>query len=64
MWRFNFFKRKEKSNPFYDALMEDWGKEDVYGPWTKEDPMDITCPQGNSDRQTLKYSPPGAEERQ
>ena len=22
-------------NEFYKQLMEDWGKEDVFGPWTK-----------------------------
>ncbi len=32
--------------------------------WTKGYPMDIACPEGNSDRKTLKYCPPGAEERQ
>ena len=34
------------------------------GEWTEERPMEITCPEGNSDRKTLKYCPPGAEERQ
>ena len=34
------------------------------GEWTKGYPMEITCPEGNADRKTLKYCPPGAEERQ
>ncbi len=34
------------------------------GEWTKEYPMEITCPEGNSDRETLKYCPPEAEETQ
>ncbi len=33
------------------------------GEWTKGYPMEITCPEGNSDPETLKYCPPGAEER-
>lgn len=27
-------------------------------------PIEIICPEGNSDRTTLKYCPPGAEERE
>ncbi len=34
------------------------------GEWTREYPMGITCPAGNSDSGTIKYSPPEAEERQ
>ncbi len=36
------------------------------GEWTKYSlgyPIEITCPEGNSDPETLKYCPPGAEER-
>lgn len=29
-------RNRFKKNPtFWDKMMEDWGKEDVYGPWTK-----------------------------
>jgi hypothetical protein len=32
----NIFKRKKKKiDPFYEQLSADWGKDDVYGPWTK-----------------------------
>ena len=34
------------------------------GEWTRQFPTVITCPQGNSDRSTLKYCPPTAKERQ
>jgi hypothetical protein len=32
---YSIFKRNKSD--FYKNLMEDWGKEDVYGPWTKHE---------------------------
>ena len=26
---------KPTNNPFYENLMEDWGKDGIYGPWIK-----------------------------
>jgi hypothetical protein len=28
-----------KPNPFYLSLLSDWGKSDVYGPWTTPEDM-------------------------
>lgn len=28
-------KQFHKDNKFYQELLNDWGKDDVYGPWTK-----------------------------
>lgn len=30
---YSIFKRKKSD--FYKDLMRDWGKDDIYGPWTK-----------------------------
>ena len=34
------------------------------GEWTKDYPPEIACPLGNSALKTVKYCPPGADERQ
>ncbi len=28
-----------QTNPYYESLLKDWGKPDVYGPWTTVEDM-------------------------
>lgn len=40
---YNYLKTKEDLTPFEKSLLEDWGKEDIFGPWTEyEQPKDKT----------------------
>lgn len=42
---FKIFKRKKRSD-VYNSLMDDWGKSDVYGPWTKNMKGNIPTKEG------------------
>ncbi len=57
---------RTKADPDVERSAATWGGMLYKFPgekWTKTYPGKITCPEGNSDPETLKYCPPGAEER-
>lgn len=36
--KMNSKKNSDELNPFAKTLLEHWGREDSFGPWTKNDP--------------------------